>query len=72
MRRLRKQAPALHAKVLAGELNVWEAVTMAGFNRPQQHKPVVERTITSLQEMELWLGASHRGSLFASDEELSW
>jgi hypothetical protein len=69
MRRLRKQAPALHAKVLAGTITVWEAVAMAGFNRPQQHKPTVERTITSLQEQELWLGASHRGSLFASDEE---
>lgn len=69
MRRLRKQAPALHAKVLDGQLTVWEATNMAGFNRPQQHKPTVERTITRLQEMELWLGASHRGSLFASEEE---
>jgi hypothetical protein len=69
MRRLRKQAPALHAKVLAGEITVWEAVNMAGFNRPQQHKPADEGTITSLQEMELWLGPSRHGSLFASDEE---
>jgi hypothetical protein len=42
---------------------------MAGFNRPQQHKPTVERTITLLQEQELWLGPSHRGSVFKDDEE---
>jgi hypothetical protein len=70
MRRLRKQAPELHAMVLAGKITVWEAATMAGFHTPKKPKP--ERgnnSITALQQMELWLGTSHRGSLFASEEE---
>jgi hypothetical protein len=43
---------------------------MAGFHTPKKPKP--ERgnnSITLLQEQELWLGTSHRGSLFASEEE---
>src|SRR5215472_17944714 len=64
LRRLRKGHPELHARVMAGELTVYKAATMAGFHRGQ-HKPVVERTITLLQEMELWLGHSHRGSAFS-------
>jgi hypothetical protein len=41
---------------------------MAGFN---QRKPVRTRTrsITFSQEQELWLGPSHRGSVFKDDEE---
>jgi hypothetical protein len=33
------------------------------------NKPVIDRTSTSLQEMELWLGPSHRiGSTFSDNE----
>jgi hypothetical protein len=67
LRRLRKLHPELHAQVMAGELTPYKAATMAGFNTPKR-KPVVERTITSLQEMELWLGRSPRGSAFSDDE----
>ena|SRR5262249_22003225 len=68
LRRLRKGHPELHAQVMAGELTVYRAATMAGFHSPQR-KPVVERTITSTQEMELWLGPSRGGSAFSSDEQ---
>jgi hypothetical protein len=68
LRRLRKGYPELHAQVMAGELTPYKAATMAGFNPPKT-KPVVNNTITRLQEMELWLGPSHRGSLFSDDEE---
>jgi hypothetical protein len=70
LRRLRKGHPELHARVMEGELTVGKAATMAGFHTPK--KPKLERdnnSITRLQEMELWLGRSHRGSLFASEEE---
>jgi hypothetical protein len=70
LRRLRKLHPELWRRVMAGELTVGKAATMAGFHTPKKPKP--ERgnnSITRLQEMELWLGISHRGSLFASDEE---
>jgi hypothetical protein len=34
------------------------------------NKPVIDRTSTSLQEMELWLGPSYRiGSTFSDDEQ---
>jgi hypothetical protein len=71
LRRLRKQYHELHAQVMAGELTVCKAATMAGFNGPKKPKPerIVNNTITRLQELELWLGRSHRGSLFASDEQ---
>jgi hypothetical protein len=70
LRRLRKLHPELWRRVMAGELTVGKAATMAGFHTPKKPKP--ERgnnSITLLQEMELWLGTSHRGSLFASEEE---
>jgi len=56
LRRLRKGHPELHARVMAGELTVYKAATMAGFHRPK-HKPVTitnDSTISRLQEMELW------------------
>ena len=65
LRRLRKLHPELHAQVMAGELTVSRAATMAGFHAPKT-KPVVERTITALQEMELWLGPC-RSSAFSDD-----
>jgi hypothetical protein len=69
LRRLRKLHPELHARVMSGELTVGKAATMAGFHTPKKPKPVVERTISRLQEQELWLGRSQHGSTFASDEE---
>lgn len=68
LRRLRKGYPELHALAMAGEVTVYKAATMAGFHSPQR-KPVVEHTITRLQEMELWLGRSHRGSAFSDDDQ---
>jgi hypothetical protein len=62
LRRLRKLHPELHAQVMSGLLTVGRAATMAGFHTPKT--PKLERgsnSITALQEMELWLGASHRG-----------
>jgi hypothetical protein len=67
LRRLRKGHSELHAQVMAGELTVHKAATMAGFHSPKR-KPVVERTITSTQEMELWLGP-RGGSAFNDDEQ---
>jgi hypothetical protein len=70
LRRLRKLHPALWQRVMEGELTVGKAATMAGFHTPKKPKPDRgNNSITRLQEMELWLGASYRGSLFASDEE---
>jgi hypothetical protein len=77
LRRLRKQRPELHKLVLAGELTVCAAAIQAGFPRRRQPKPVVVAqippmvggAITSQQEMELWLGPSHHGPAFASEEE---
>jgi hypothetical protein len=69
LRRLRKLHPELWRRVMAGELTVGKAATMAGFHTPKKPKPERgKNSITRLQEMELWLG-SHRGSLFASEEE---
>jgi hypothetical protein len=75
MRRLRKDYPELHKLVLAGELTVCQAAIAAGF-RPNHRgskkpdaKPKGEPNITPLQEMDLWLGPSHHGSTFASEEE---
>jgi hypothetical protein len=78
LRRLRKNFPELHKLVLAGELTVCAAaIAAAGFRRGRQQKPVVVSqippmvggAITPQQEMELWLGPSHHGSTFASEEE---
>jgi hypothetical protein len=77
LRRLRKRRPDLHKLVLAGELTVCAAAIQAGFRRGRQPKPVVVAqippmvggAITSQQEMELWLGPSHHGPAFASEEE---
>jgi hypothetical protein len=68
LRRLRKLHPELHAQVMAGEITVHKAATMAGFHGLQAKRPVVTNTITRLQEMELWLGRSPRGSAFSDDE----
>jgi hypothetical protein len=79
LRRLRKKHPELHKRVLAGELTVCAAAIAARFRRGRQPKPVVvsqippmggiASAITPQQEMELWLGPSHHGSSFASEEE---
>jgi hypothetical protein len=73
LRRLRKGHPELHRLVLAGKLTVYQAAVAAGLRRRsgQQPKLVVVNpsAITPLQEMELWLGPSHHGSTFASEEE---
>jgi hypothetical protein len=65
----------LHQLVLNGELTPFRAAVTAGFCRRKgrRPKPVVVNlsaiAITPLQEMELWLGPSHHGSAFASEEE---
>jgi hypothetical protein len=75
IRRLRRDHPELHQLVLNGELTPFRAAVTAGFCRRKgrRPKPVVVNlsaiAITPLQEMELWLGASHHGSAFASEEE---
>jgi hypothetical protein len=75
LRRLRKGYPKLHAQVMAGEITPYKAATMAGFNRPgpkpkSSRIPTNANSITSTQEMELWLGRSHRsGSAFSDDEQ---
>jgi hypothetical protein len=70
LRRLRKLYPELWRRVMEGELTVGKAATMAGFHTPKKPKPDRgNNSITRLQEMELWLGASHRGgSAFVDDE----
>jgi len=69
LRRLRKLHPELHKLVMAGELTVNKAATLAGFHSPQP-KPVMEHTITPTMEMELWVGPSHRGgSAFSSEAQ---
>jgi hypothetical protein len=71
IRRLRRNHPELHQQVLAGELTPHRAAIAAGFLRkPRKPKPPVSAiAITPLQEMDLWLGPSHHGSAFASEEE---
>jgi hypothetical protein len=75
LRRLRKGFPELHRLVLAGALTTYQAAIAAGFRgrKGQQPKLVVVKPsanmITPLQEMELWLGPSHHGSSFTSDDE---
>jgi hypothetical protein len=71
LRRLRKGFPELHGLVLAGKLTAYQAAVAAGFRGCKRQRSVVVNTaaITPLQEMELWLGASHHGSSFASEEE---
>jgi hypothetical protein len=74
IRRLRRYNPELHQLVLEGTLTPRHAAILAGFlRRPGEpkHSVVVPiaAAITPLQEQELWLGSSHRGSAFASDEE---
>jgi hypothetical protein len=71
LRRLRKGFPELHGLVLAGKLTAYQAAVAAGFRGHKRQRSVVVNTaaITPLQEMELWLGASHHGSTFASEEE---
>lgn len=74
LRRLRKLCPELHAQVMAGELTVVGAAKMAGLIKsgPKPRIPIPTAngdSITSTQEMELWLGPSPRlGSLFSDDE----
>jgi hypothetical protein len=71
IRRLRRNHPELHQQVLAGELTPHRAAIAAGFLRkPREPKPTVSAmAITPLQEMDLWLGPSHHGPAFASEEE---
>src|SRR6516165_1892766 len=71
LRRLRKGFPELHGLVLAGKLTAYQAAVAAGFRGRKRQRSVVVNTaaITPLQEMELWLGASHHGSSFVSDDE---
>jgi hypothetical protein len=75
IRRLRRDHPELHQLVLAGELTPYRAAVIAGFRRQgrKPKRPVVVNlsaiAITPIQEMELWLGPSHHGSAFASDDE---
>jgi hypothetical protein len=71
IRRLRRNHPELHQQVLAGELTPHRAAIAAGFLRkPREPKPPVSAiAITPLQEMDLWLGPSHHGSAFSTDQE---
>jgi hypothetical protein len=73
LRRLRRDYPALHALVLNGTLSPHRAAITAGFRKPPGRKPkrrpVDPSEITREQEMELWLGAGHRGSVFSSEDE---
>jgi hypothetical protein len=71
IRRLRRYHPELHQQVLAGELTPHRAAIVAGFlrNPGEPKRPVSAIAITPQQEMELWLGPSHHGSSFASEEE---
>jgi hypothetical protein len=71
IRRLRRYHPELHQLVLAGEITLYSAAAAAGFHGTGVPRAAAldEATITPLQEMELWLGASHHGSTFASEEE---
>jgi hypothetical protein len=58
---------------LDGELTPFRAAVAAGFRRRPGRKPkprpVDPSDITREQEMELWLGASHHGSAFSSEDE---
>src|SRR5262249_19208812 len=58
----------LHACVMNGELTVVGATNMAGFYTTK-HKPVVERTITALEAMEMWVGPGRSGSTISDDEQ---
>jgi hypothetical protein len=67
LRHLRKLHPELWRRVMAGELTVGKAATMA-FNKPKSHIPN-NNSITATQEMELWMGRSRHGSAFRDDEQ---
>jgi hypothetical protein len=72
--RLRRDHVELHRLVLSGAVTALEAAVAAGFRSPPGRKPkarpVDPTDITPAEEMELWLGPSHNGSLFSSAEEL--
>ena len=77
IRRLRRDHPELHQLVLNGELTPHRAAVAAGFLKKPGRKPrrpvikLSASALTPLQEMELWLGPSHHGAAFASEEERS-
>src|SRR5262249_24338196 len=68
LRRLRMERPELHACVMNGELTVVGATNMDGFYTTK-HKPFVERTITALEAMEMWVGPGRSGSTISDDEQ---
>jgi hypothetical protein len=72
LRRLRNEFPEIHKLVLSGQITPFAGAVAAGFRkmpcRPQR-RPVDPSEITADQEMELWLGAGHRGSAFSSEDE---
>jgi hypothetical protein len=74
IRRLRRNHPELHKLVLDGTLTPHRAAIVAGFLRKPGQQPAAvvnlfDNAITPLQEQELWLGPSHHGSSFQSDQE---
>jgi len=75
IRRLRRDHPELHQLVLNGELTPHRAAVAAGFLKKPERKPrrpvikLSASALTPLHEIELWLGPSHHGSAFASEEE---
>jgi hypothetical protein len=74
LRRLRRDHPELHRLVLDGTLSPFRAAVAAGFRRKPGPRP--KRPIDPLEEghheqmLELWLGPSHRGSVFNNAAEL--
>jgi len=73
LRRLRRDYPVLHQRVLNGEISPHRAAIEAGFRKPPgrrpKHRPVDLLELTAAQMQELWLGASHNGSVFGSEGE---
>jgi hypothetical protein len=73
LRRLRRDHVELYRLVLSGEISPHRAAIQAGFRKPPgrrpKHRPIDPLEITREQEMELWLGASHNGSVFGSEDE---
>jgi len=73
--RLRRDHPELHQLVWNAELTPHRAAVAAGFLKKPGRKPrrpvikLSASALTPLQEMELWLGPSHHGAAFASEEE---
>jgi hypothetical protein len=75
LRRLRRDHPQLHELVLSGEITPFAAAVAAGFRKrpgPRPKQGLVDPTEEGHHEalLELWLGPSHRGSLFADADKL--